>query len=375
MALVALQLVPLPPSFWTALPGRDEFGTLLEAVGVHDVWRPLALVPDGALNALSSLLVPLAALLGMSALPAGYARWPLYALSTIVGASALVALIQLSSGSFSNPFINDALDQPAGLFANRNHQALFLNLGILLALGWGFNPSRRLDPRSWAALGFVGLLALLVVATGSRAGLGLLAVACLSGAAVAWPAIERATRRTARWVRPAITTLPLIMAGALILISVGTGRATALDRLFAVEVAGDMRGKAVPTLHTMIDTFFPVGSGLGSFDQMFRMNEPFELLKPSYFNHAHNDYTELLIEAGLAGIMLLICAGAWWATASWRAWRADPVYSFHARLGSMMILLVLLASAVDYPARTPLIMVVLAVAASWLAAPSARVQS
>jgi len=66
---------------------------------------------------------------------------------------------------------------------------------------------------------------------------------------------------------------------------------------------------------------------------------------------------------------LLVTALTWWGWASVRAWRAgadagsDPAT---ARIGSLILLLVVLASAFDYPARTPTMMMIIVVAALWL---------
>ena len=93
------------------------------------------------------------------------------------------------------------------------------------------------------------------------------------------------------------------------------------------------------------------------------MHEPFALLKPTYFNHAHNDFLEIILTAGLSGLLLLVAAIAWWLWRSVMAWRNDEVLP---KLGSAMLLLILLASVVDYPARTPIIMAMATMAAIWL---------
>jgi O-antigen ligase len=159
----------------------------------------------------------------------------------------------------------------------------------------------------------------------------------------------------------------IVLAG-LVFLGFNADRAASLDRLLALETGADMRVRAFPTVWSMTAEFFPAGSGLGSFDAVFRGREPLALLKPTYFNHAHNDWLELVLETGAVGLLLLGAAVAWWASASWRAWRdRAPV----ARLGSGVVALIMAASIVDYPARTPMIMAVLVVAACWLAAPSA----
>ncbi len=45
MALVALQLVPLPPSLWTALPGREFIARGYGLLGEPLPWLPLSLAP------------------------------------------------------------------------------------------------------------------------------------------------------------------------------------------------------------------------------------------------------------------------------------------------------------------------------------------
>ena len=119
----------------------------------------------------------------------------------------------------------------------------------------------------------------------------------------------------------------------------------------------------------VVGASLPAGAVQGGVAWLFMAVEPEALLKPTYFNHAHNDYLELLIEGGLAGAAILAAALAWWARAAWRAWRLPAGgEALRARLGAIVVLLVLMASATDYPARTPLVMATLALAAGWLSA-------
>jgi O-antigen ligase len=106
---------------------------------------------------------------------------------------------------------------------------------------------------------------------------------------------------------------------------------------------------------------------------MFRIYEPLELLKRTYFNHAHNDFLEILLDGGLPALLLLLGSLGWYIWASIRAWRADPVYYGLGRLGSGMILLILVASVFDYPARTPIFMAIIVIAAIWLGQSASRI--
>ncbi|MBW7449480.1 hypothetical protein C0101_015670, partial [Staphylococcus aureus] len=45
LLLVFLQLLPLPPGLWEALPGRQPFMQAAAVSGQPQPWRPLAIVP------------------------------------------------------------------------------------------------------------------------------------------------------------------------------------------------------------------------------------------------------------------------------------------------------------------------------------------
>lgn len=361
--LPLVQLVPLPPSAWLALPGRETFAAAATLSGIPQPWRPIALVPDGTLNALFSLIVPVAALVFAGGCRPEERSTVLAGLLMLVGCSALIALAQTSGVSFRNPFINARPGVPSGLLANRNHQALLLAIGCLIAPVWAFLPSRAARWRIWAAGGCVIMLLLMILATGSRGGLLLGALAVVIALALVARDLRRMLRRAPGWVWPVTLAGGGVAVVALAAISIGADRADSLKRLVALDPGQDMRARGFSTVVRVMAEFFPVGSGLGSFDPMFRLREPFALLKPTYFNHAHNDFLELALEGGLVAIAILVAALAWWAVHSMRAWRSDQIV---ARLGSGMILLVLTASAFDYPARTPIIMTVLVLAAIFL---------
>ena len=58
-----LQIVPLPPQLWERLPGRSIVVEIQDVLGVEGVWRPLTLSPAMTLNALTAMVVPIAAIL------------------------------------------------------------------------------------------------------------------------------------------------------------------------------------------------------------------------------------------------------------------------------------------------------------------------
>jgi O-antigen ligase len=141
------------------------------------------------------------------------------------------------------------------------------------------------------------------------------------------------------------------------------------DRILQTRAADEARIQALPTLWALIKNYAPVGSGIGSFVGVFKVAEPNQMLEGGYMNHAHNDYAELLIEAGLPALLFLLVCGAWLARSAWRVFRYDPKPTQRimlGRLGVVLCAMIAFASAADYPARTPLIAVVGAMAVAFI---------
>lgn len=381
IVLTLLQLVPLPPDLWRALPGREMLAEAAAASGQAQPWRPWSIVPDATVNAACALIVPVAVLVLTASLEDRERAWLPGIILGLIVAAMLLGLLQFSGVRVNNPLINDTLGEVGGTFANRNHFALFLAMGCLLAPAWAFANSNR-DRRAPAwrapvAIGLFVLFVLTILATGSRAGLVLGLLALGLGLLLVRRDIKRVLRRYPRWVSPAVVAGAVGMIVLVVLVSVAADRAVSISRVLAVDQGQDMRSRGLPTVLKMIVNYFPLGAGLGSFDPMFRMHEPLDLLKFTYFNHAHNDYLEVVLDAGLPGLLLLLAAVSWWGWASFRAWRGGSgetgeLSGILPRLGSSMLLLVMVASVFDYPVRTPMIMAMTVLAAWWLSGGTPR---
>ncbi|WP_163521202.1 hypothetical protein, partial [Klebsiella michiganensis] len=61
----------------------------------------------------------------------------------LIFTSMLLAVVQFSGWRIDNPLINDVSGSVSGSFANRNHFALYLALGCLLAPLWPFLHEHR----------------------------------------------------------------------------------------------------------------------------------------------------------------------------------------------------------------------------------------
>lgn len=368
MALLPLfQLIPLPTTIWQSLPGRDLLTEAAAASGQPQPWRPLSMVPDATVNALGALVVPAAVLVLLAGLRERERAYLPAMMLVVVAAGALIGLLQASGAGAGNALINGTPGDVSGTFANRNHFALFVAIGCVIVPVWTFYGGRRSGWRGPISLALLPFFVLTLLATGSRAGLAVGALALLLSLLLARQGLRKELRRAPQWVLPVAMVAFVAALVALVGISITADRAQSVNRLVTIDAAQDTRLRALPTVLSMVRTYFPIGTGFGSFDQVFRIAEPYHLLKPTYFNHAHNDFLEIVLDGGVAGLLLLIAALGWWAVATVRALRVPLPDALPQRAGSAVLLLVMIASAFDYPARTPLMMAVIAMAAMWLA--------
>ena len=365
------QLIPLPPGLWNGFAGHK----LLTLASAESVWRALALSPGATLNAAGALIVPFAVLILLSHMDEKNRARILTHLLVFIGAASLLGIFLLSGAKFSNPFINDARGDVSSVFANRNHFALLVAMGCIVAPVWALADTKALRWRGPLAAALMLLFVLMVIATGSRAGLLIITLSLVISFALVGKHIRRSLRGAPPWILPTITSAALIVLALFVILSFFAGRVEAVDRMFALAIGEDLRVRAQPTLLTMISTHFPWGAGLGSFDAAFRLNEPDTLLAAQYFNQAHNDYLGLVLDAGLPGLILLGAAVLWWVHASVRVLHAPSDEGVMlGRLGSALLFLVLVASATDYPARTPTMMAIIVIASVWLASASAGIR-
>lgn len=367
VALPLLQLVPLPPAIWTALPGHGpwlEASRLLrEPIG----WAPLSLWPSRTFDTFLALLPPTAMFLAVLALGATPAQRlvPLWIVLASLGLLLGVAQIAEPTGGWAWPYRTTNLGSLVGFFANRNHEAAFLlalgPFAAALALPRGRGTRGRRSARFSAAPWLAGLfLAISVVALGvirSRTGVLLTAPAMLFALLL----LARGDHTSTAWRRAGLLAAPVALAALAVAIF---GLSPILDRFVDPPIA-DLRYKAWPYVAAAAWAHMPFGSGLGSFDRIFMAVEPLVLVGPAFFNHAHNDYLELWLETGLFGPALMLAFVIWFGLTAVQAWRGGTAT---ARAASLSIVLLLAASSTDYPLRTESLAVLLAFACGHLAA-------
>jgi hypothetical protein len=369
---IAIQLIPMPGSWALALPGRETYRAFADAAGLTGGWRPISLTPDLTWNSLLSLLPAAAALIGLAAVRPDQRQFLLYLLVGAICLSAALGLLQLASRAGGRAYLYAVTSYgfPTGFFANRNHHALFLAAALPMLRAWTLLPAasrEQLRARQWIASAVGLFLVGMILVTGSRAGvfLGLLGV--LSALSLDLGRTRRHEGKRARYLRYGLWAAPFVLVGMF----VALGRGVAIDRFASMaEHGGELRLENLPIVWQMTRDFFPVGSGFGSFDPVFRGYETDAALGPFYFNHAHNDVLELVLTGGLPAALVALAFVAWFAVALVRIYRPSTRVTgtvVFGRVGAAMIAMLLAHSLVDYPLRIPILTCLMVVACIWMA--------
>lgn len=359
-----LQLIPLPWSVWTALPARAYAIELFDLMGVKP-WQPITLVHDRTVNAFAALFPALAAFaIGRQLDDRGIRRaW--MTILAIALLSALLGMMQMLGGTDSPlrfyQITNE--DSATGLFSNSNHHALYLAIAMPAVALWvdGNREANRPLPTTVK----VGAAAALAVLFGT-------AVLTFSRAGVAFGIVSMLL---SLWLmRPRVSSR-LLSFRAVSIVGGGLAALTILAIVFQSALSsfagiGQAEGRLdnFPLLLRMIRDSFPVGTGMGSLDPVFRGYETLERLKFGYLNNAHNDYLQLVIEAGVFAVVGLAIFFAKMAPRLSAAYRAQAGSSMvlPRLLGANAIVLCLIHSVVDYPLRTAAISVVFALSCGHL---------
>ena len=348
-----LQLVPLPPLLWHALPARDLQARALDLIGAQDSWRPWSMAPSRTLASLLSLGPPLLLLAMTSALNRQGRQWLIRAIVIMTLATLLLGAFQLSAGDDS-PFHLYGVTVPmlVGFQANHNSTADVLLLGLIAVplLTIELVERRVIQNRSGPVLGFatagIALVALGVVLTASRTGIMLMPIALAACLWILRPWLSITRRRLAY----GIAVLAALTLLGFLLLRHSPVLATVLARF---DFSEELRPQLWIDGYYVARKYFPFGVGMGDFVPAFVADERLESIWPSLPNRAHNDFLELVCEAGMLGLLAL-------SAISWTLIRAlrqklggeTGLPAALTVFGAASLVILALHSLVDYPFRS-----------------------
>lgn len=370
MSLPILQLVPLPPSLWQSLPGRELEVATLSLIGEAHSWRPLTISAPRTLAGLLALLPAVGVMWAISALDARDRRSVVLVIAVIGLAGAALGAMQMAGGPDAfRLYEKSHRGWLTAFHANRNAAADVLLIASLALTAWFCTMAQRRPKLSHRLPLFAAaqlVLAIAILMTGSRAGIALLAVSLpfhwAIFATAGYGLKTRATFGAAGAIFAGLFALPLVIAH--------NSRFARVAERF--DATSDARVPLWQDTLKALDAFWPAGSGIGTFTNAFLPFEDPAHLDPFSPNRAHNDYFEFLLEAGLFAPVLLIGGAAVLFVLARRAWRLSPQeHALHLfALGTLAI--VALHSFVDYPLRNMAIACLAGVAAGLLTATTAK---
>lgn len=348
LVVIGLQVIPVPATIWPQLSGRAEFEDGYRVLGMTLPALPISLAPYASIATLVTVIPALAMLCAIMRLRAYRPGW--LALAVLAGtfAGILLGAVQVGSGDPQNSpwylygFTNWGF--AVGFFANANHMAILLVIALpflaaLLASARTGNVQRYSAAVALAAGGALVIIVGIAL-NRSLAGYGLAIPAFIASLLIVLPGRNRARP----WIALGSAALLIAAVAALALSPVGERNLGSSTSIQSREVINATTARGIVE-------FFPWGTGLGTFRPVYKLFEDHDRIEPTIVNHAHNDYAELALELGAAGVVLIALFFLWWGAAVWRAWRfadAGP----YARAASIASAALLVHSLVDYPLRT-----------------------
>lgn len=365
LVLPVVQLLPLPPALWKALPGREIESASLGLVGAAQAWMPWSMAPSRTLASLVAMLPAVLAIAMAASLDARERDWVLRAVVLAVALSVVLGALQLAAGTSGGwrPYGTDNSGYLNGFQANRNAQADMLLIGIAALAAVAVAARGRIGPRLAAASAVTGVVVLVLacVLTGSRTGIFLVPVALIFAVLIWRPRIANG-----RSLGVAAAVVAAGLAMALFLLRDNTAIGRVLERFGSER---DFRFELWDDTRFAIAAYWPFGSGIGTFRPIFIAVERLEVVDPTMPVRAHNDYLEFVLETGLFGPIVLLACAALLGVAAVRAWRNRSVLTRPQVLFSASVMVTIgLHSFVDYPLRSMALAHLTAIAAGILIA-------
>lgn len=345
VALLALQLVPLPSSLVSAL----DFSHVAGFPFFSGEWTTLSIDPYSTRLYLLKALVLLAffwLLLRLTTTPAR--------VELLVKTIVLCGFVQATIGvilfawaaNYSLFFVQVEHFNAKGTFISRNHFAGYLEMTLAMGIGLMIAKLENYRPHTWkqritrwlavvmnekARLRIMLIVMVIgLIASRSRMGNAAFFFSLLIVGTIAIVLSKRATRATVIFIT-SLVVLDIVIMGSVVgvekvmqriedtnlrnrepvVIESGANRQGGLEsRKPGAQVASLDKEESVETRieagrrAAVILKDFPIlGAGGGSFHIAFVPYQPFELR--GYFDHAHNDFVEFGVETGAVGLFLL----------------------------------------------------------------------
>ncbi|MEM7329007.1 MAG: O-antigen ligase family protein [Pseudomonadota bacterium] len=355
LVIGVLQLIALPVGVWRLFGVRSVIEQGWQLLQLDPGLQSISVAPHRTIMAMSYLLIPAAFLLSMHRLGwhavAAFLPWTIAILGA---ASAGLGLLQVMLPNIPELYlyVYTARGAPVGLFANINQQAMFLLMCLPFTATLIAKYAARRDRTDQdsalliAAYGLAAMQLVSILAAGSVAGY-LILVPVLGFFYV----ISQTRKRRLNLMPMLLGSIVLLPAVLLVAYS------PQLSGLGVTSITNDGPMSRIALADVGLDIFqdhFWFGTGLGTFEPVFKTYEDPDLVTLTYANHVHNDYLQWGIETGLPGLLLLATFMVWLVVKMIAVWRAPNDSSTLLRQAAAGAAIVpVLHSLVEYPLRAP----------------------
>jgi len=371
IAWVGLQMVPLPAALLAVLsPRAAEAHGALDALAPGSALHTTSLMPGATFEHWLLSLALLCAfwlVLAVCARQRRRQRWLLAALLLSGLGQALYGIVMTLSGWELGFFAAKAhgLGYATGTFVNKNHFAAYLGLclaaGVALVLA-DLRPRRwdswraalesilelALSPRLRVRVALVVIVIALVL-TRSRMGNAAFFVALAVCGAI------YVLLRHRRFFLPSLVLFASIFVIDLWIVSDRYGLEKLAQRIEQTSMQDEGRADVLPEIAPLWRPYALAGSGLGTFAQAYSPERSDRIRQ--YYDHAHNDHLEFLIETGLVGYALLAALALLVLAHGLRIVRRrnDPMACALGFAGAMAVITAALNGLTDFSLRIPAI--------------------
>ncbi len=316
-----LQWLPLlPAALWQILPGREPYAAAVSTFGTETGWlRPLSLVPAETEDAWLAMLPPLAVFLVAIGLNEKNLKRMVFVFLAMAAFQAMLGLAQFGGGLKTDFRLNPGdIGLALGTYVNRNHLAGLLEMALPIGLGMlvsrigsggmderygGRGWMRRLRqfvmrlPRPNQTMLFAAVVVLLV--------LGLIFSRSRSGIMLGMLGIFLSSLLYGRHIGGVRSnSLATLIAAIGLALAAVIGLAPVMERFSMEDALADARWQIYATSLSVAWDFFPFGSGLGTFADVFIGYQPEFISK--FVNYTHNDYIQFIFEAGLVAVVVIL---------------------------------------------------------------------
>lgn len=309
-----VQMIPLPPSVAATISRAAQEAYSLTPDFYPGKWTPISIDAGRTLEEASKSCAYLSIFVLTMALVKSRSKLEI-AMWTIVGIGFFQAVIGLADTFSNGALFGDALRGfkaagVSGTYTNRNHFAGLMEMSIpfcatLLLTRTNARSHPSLKPTSlreflnWLLgrrlLHYLGLSTMAAALLSSTSRGGLLSFVIANTAVTCW-SLTRSKNR------PVVSNFALASAGAFAL-AVILGAQPIIERLDKSGLETDRKNHRELAYSVLAD-FPAVGSGSGTWRQVYPAYQSADTYSSKIVNHVHNDYLQLLVEQGAVGFLL-----------------------------------------------------------------------